>query len=231
MKSWLRSNEFKVLFVLYLVLLWQICVKMSFYVSVYYWICFSASHISAVSVSLSQSLSLSVSVFLCLSCCLCPCLATLLWSTTSLVDCYVQHLEVHETIAECMIFANHWVAKKIVDAFPSKALVSKGCFVSFPFWDSCWIFMHCWINIKKYFFKVQNKNWLFQKVNTLSHFVCVCVCVCVSDSFDLYIELGNLLLRMQLLKANSCFLEQDVSHLAWMELELSWSLIYVQNVS
>ncbi|KAK7116248.1 DIS3-like exonuclease 1 [Littorina saxatilis] len=34
-----------------------------------------------------------------------------------------EHLEVHETIAECMIFANHWVAKKIADAFPSKALL------------------------------------------------------------------------------------------------------------
>lgn len=36
---------------------------------------------------------------------------------------FLQHLEVHETIAECMIFANHWVAKKIAQAFPSKALV------------------------------------------------------------------------------------------------------------
>lgn len=38
--------------------------------------------------------------------------------------CFLQHLEVHETVAECMIFANHWVAKKISNAFPSKALVS-----------------------------------------------------------------------------------------------------------
>nr|KAG5699567.1 hypothetical protein BaRGS_033763 [Batillaria attramentaria] len=34
-----------------------------------------------------------------------------------------EHLEVHETIAECMIFANHWVAKKIAEAFPSRALL------------------------------------------------------------------------------------------------------------
>ncbi|XP_069126738.1 DIS3-like exonuclease 1 [Argopecten irradians] len=34
-----------------------------------------------------------------------------------------QHLEVHETIAECMIFANHWVAKKIAEAFPNSALL------------------------------------------------------------------------------------------------------------
>ncbi|KAK6178827.1 hypothetical protein SNE40_011323 [Patella caerulea] len=33
------------------------------------------------------------------------------------------HLEVHETIAECMIFANHWVAKKIVEHFPNQALL------------------------------------------------------------------------------------------------------------
>lgn len=32
-------------------------------------------------------------------------------------------LEMHEVIAECMIFANHWVAKKIVEAFPTKALL------------------------------------------------------------------------------------------------------------
>lgn len=35
-----------------------------------------------------------------------------------------QTLEIHETIAECMIFANHWVAKKIAEAFPQQALVS-----------------------------------------------------------------------------------------------------------
>ena len=33
-------------------------------------------------------------------------------------------MEIHETIAECMIFANHWVAKKIAEAFPNSALVS-----------------------------------------------------------------------------------------------------------
>ncbi|XP_027053645.1 DIS3-like exonuclease 1 isoform X2 [Pocillopora damicornis] len=32
-------------------------------------------------------------------------------------------LEIHETVAECMIFANHWVAKKIAEAFPSAALL------------------------------------------------------------------------------------------------------------
>ncbi|KAL8586444.1 hypothetical protein ACOMHN_050039 [Nucella lapillus] len=34
-----------------------------------------------------------------------------------------EHLEVHETIAECMIFTNHWVAKRIAAAFPSRALL------------------------------------------------------------------------------------------------------------
>ena len=34
-----------------------------------------------------------------------------------------QHLEVHDTIAECMIFANHWVAKKITETYPNQALV------------------------------------------------------------------------------------------------------------
>ncbi|ESO87500.1 hypothetical protein LOTGIDRAFT_127673 [Lottia gigantea] len=33
------------------------------------------------------------------------------------------HLEVHETIAECMIFANHWVAKKIVEHYPNQSLL------------------------------------------------------------------------------------------------------------
>lgn len=33
------------------------------------------------------------------------------------------HLEIHDTIAECMIFANHWVAKKIVEVFPNQALL------------------------------------------------------------------------------------------------------------
>ena len=34
-----------------------------------------------------------------------------------------QPLEMHETVAECMIFANHWVAKKIHEAFPTSALL------------------------------------------------------------------------------------------------------------
>ncbi|XP_071794054.1 DIS3-like exonuclease 1 [Asterias amurensis] len=34
-----------------------------------------------------------------------------------------QTMEIHETIAECMIFANHWVAKKISEMFPSFALL------------------------------------------------------------------------------------------------------------
>ncbi|XP_072255223.1 DIS3-like exonuclease 1 [Pyxicephalus adspersus] len=34
-----------------------------------------------------------------------------------------QPLQVHETIAECMILANHWVAKKIWDSFPQQALL------------------------------------------------------------------------------------------------------------
>ncbi|XP_069480367.1 DIS3-like exonuclease 1 isoform X2 [Ambystoma mexicanum] len=34
-----------------------------------------------------------------------------------------QPLEVHETIAECMILANHWVAKKIWQNFPHQALL------------------------------------------------------------------------------------------------------------
>ncbi|XP_022315246.2 DIS3-like exonuclease 1 [Crassostrea virginica] len=33
------------------------------------------------------------------------------------------HLEIHDTIAECMIFANHWVALKIADVFPNQALL------------------------------------------------------------------------------------------------------------
>ena len=41
-----------------------------------------------------------------------------------LLNCFVfQHLEVHDTIAECMIFANHWVAKKITETYPNQALV------------------------------------------------------------------------------------------------------------
>lgn len=34
-----------------------------------------------------------------------------------------QPLEVHETVAECMIYANHWVARKIQEAFPCQALL------------------------------------------------------------------------------------------------------------
>ncbi len=34
-----------------------------------------------------------------------------------------QPLEMHEVIAECMIFANHWVAKKIHEAYPTQALL------------------------------------------------------------------------------------------------------------
>ncbi|XP_031571497.1 DIS3-like exonuclease 1 [Actinia tenebrosa] len=34
-------------------------------------------------------------------------------------------LEVHETIAECMIFANHWVAKKIAQVFPTASLLRR----------------------------------------------------------------------------------------------------------
>ncbi|XP_048763599.2 DIS3-like exonuclease 1 [Ostrea edulis] len=33
------------------------------------------------------------------------------------------HLEIHDTIAECMIFANHWVAKKIAEVFPNQTLL------------------------------------------------------------------------------------------------------------
>ncbi|XP_013780030.1 DIS3-like exonuclease 1 [Limulus polyphemus] len=34
-----------------------------------------------------------------------------------------EHLEVHETVAECMIFANFWVGKKISEVFPHQALL------------------------------------------------------------------------------------------------------------
>ena len=34
-----------------------------------------------------------------------------------------QPLEVHETVAECMIYANHWVARKIQENFPHQALL------------------------------------------------------------------------------------------------------------
>ncbi|XP_071112514.1 DIS3-like exonuclease 1 [Haliotis cracherodii] len=33
------------------------------------------------------------------------------------------HLEIHDTIAECMIFANHWVARKIAEVYPNQALL------------------------------------------------------------------------------------------------------------
>ena len=36
-----------------------------------------------------------------------------------------EHLGVHETVAECMIFANHWVAKKIAKTFPHQALLRR----------------------------------------------------------------------------------------------------------
>uniref|UniRef100_A0A8C9VND5 DIS3-like exonuclease 1 n=1 Tax=Scleropages formosus TaxID=113540 RepID=A0A8C9VND5_SCLFO len=34
-----------------------------------------------------------------------------------------QPLEIHETVAECMIYANHWVARKIQETFPQQALL------------------------------------------------------------------------------------------------------------
>lgn len=34
-----------------------------------------------------------------------------------------EHLEIHETVAECMIMANHWVARKIADTFPAQAIL------------------------------------------------------------------------------------------------------------
>ncbi|XP_072818303.1 DIS3-like exonuclease 1 isoform X1 [Vicugna pacos] len=36
-----------------------------------------------------------------------------------------QPLEVHETVAECMILANHWVARKIWESFPHQALLRR----------------------------------------------------------------------------------------------------------
>ncbi|KAM4893033.1 DIS3-like exonuclease 1 [Sylvia borin] len=36
-----------------------------------------------------------------------------------------QPLEVHETVAECMILANHWVAKRIAERFPHQALLRQ----------------------------------------------------------------------------------------------------------
>ncbi|KAK3604725.1 hypothetical protein CHS0354_018965 [Potamilus streckersoni] len=34
-----------------------------------------------------------------------------------------EHLEIHDTVADCMIFANHWVAKKITESLPNQALL------------------------------------------------------------------------------------------------------------
>lgn len=34
-------------------------------------------------------------------------------------------LEIHETVAECMIYANHWVARKIQESFPQQALLRR----------------------------------------------------------------------------------------------------------
>jgi len=42
-----------------------------------------------------------------------------------LIIALFQHLEIHDTIAECMIFANHWVARKIAETFPNQAIVSR----------------------------------------------------------------------------------------------------------
>lgn len=36
-----------------------------------------------------------------------------------------QPLEVHETVAECMIYANSWVARKIQETFPHQALLRR----------------------------------------------------------------------------------------------------------
>ncbi|XP_037088465.1 DIS3-like exonuclease 1 [Pollicipes pollicipes] len=36
-----------------------------------------------------------------------------------------QALEIHETVAEMMIFANHWVAQKIAQTFPQRALLRR----------------------------------------------------------------------------------------------------------
>jgi hypothetical protein len=36
-----------------------------------------------------------------------------------------EHLKIHETVAECMILANHWVAKKIAKSFPHSALLRR----------------------------------------------------------------------------------------------------------
>lgn len=36
-----------------------------------------------------------------------------------------QPLEVHETVAECMILANHWVARRLAERFPHQALLRQ----------------------------------------------------------------------------------------------------------
>ncbi|KAF8763581.1 DIS3-like exonuclease 1 like protein [Argiope bruennichi] len=36
-----------------------------------------------------------------------------------------KELAIHKTVAECMIFANHWVAKKINDVYPSQAVLRR----------------------------------------------------------------------------------------------------------
>ena len=36
---------------------------------------------------------------------------------------FVFVLEIHETVAECMIMANHWVARKIAEVFPVFSLL------------------------------------------------------------------------------------------------------------
>ena len=34
-----------------------------------------------------------------------------------------EHLEIHETVAECMIMANHWVARKISQTFSTNSIL------------------------------------------------------------------------------------------------------------
>ena len=34
-----------------------------------------------------------------------------------------EHLEIHETVAECMIMANHWVARKIASTFSTNSIL------------------------------------------------------------------------------------------------------------
>ena len=34
-----------------------------------------------------------------------------------------EHLEIHETVAECMIMANHWVARKIASSFSTNSIL------------------------------------------------------------------------------------------------------------